>query len=79
MDTSVNSLLDAIRKELSGEPDEVPDGFKDVAGWAKEWNLSRSQAGAYLRAGVSQGRMEAKKFRLMTPRGLYPTNLYRSK
>lgn len=45
----------------AGKPEK---GYKTTNELAKEWGLSREQAGAYIRKGLDAGVIEKKKFRV---------------
>lgn len=75
---SANAWLEQIRAAVAGEPDDAT-GWKTCEALADEWHLSREQAGRMLRKGEKAGKVERKKFRVMTGRGLYPTPHYRLK
>ncbi len=59
-----NALLIRIKRELRGEPDEIPENAKTTSDWARAWGLSDSQASSIIRRAVSAGIMVRLDLRL---------------
>ena len=73
-----NRLLDRLRT-ASNQPDTVPPGWRTSRQWAEAWKIPHSSASKYLRDGEEQGLIEARRFRIVTGRGVYPVPHYREK
>ena len=79
MATPVNNLLAQLKAALAKEEETPTEGFKTAQEWSEEWNLSLSRASHLIRAGLQNGIMVKKQFRIDTPRGLYPVPHYAQK
>lgn len=71
--------LEEIQRQLSGVPDDVPDGWMTDAQWSEASGICRTVAGERLRGGVAKGLVEVKNFRIMTTAGIRPRKHYRVK
>lgn len=71
-------LLKRLRAALANHPEEVPKGWRTAADWAEIWDITQNAAGIILSRSVRIGKMQAKKFRIITGnRGAYPTTHYK--
>lgn len=64
-----NQLLAEIRKLTSRDVDAVPDGFRGILGWAKDWKLSRQAAAEALKRALAGGLVEERKLRVRLRNG----------
>ena len=75
--SKLQELINSVRKR---ETDKVPQGFHTAKEHAAKWGLSESQAKRWLDAGVRDGLIEAKSFRiLLAHKKTYIVTHYRSK
>lgn len=73
-------LLRRLKDAINNTEEKVPEGWKTAWQLQKEWDLSPAHTGRLIRAGVDQGILEARKFRIQTQRrGVFPTEHYRKK
>lgn len=68
-----SELLKLIRNAINCKADNVPEGWKTIKEYSKEWRLQMSQTSKLLREATSLGLMESKTFRIKNgQRGVYP-------
>jgi hypothetical protein len=73
-------LLKELKAAICCQAERVPEGWKTMAQWAKEWGTSISHTIRLVRKGIDLGTIEQKKFRVPNGRrGVYPTWHYRWK
>jgi len=60
----MNNSFKALMAELNLSVEKPDKGYKTTNELAKEWGLSREQAGAYIRKGLHAGVIKKKKFRV---------------
>jgi hypothetical protein len=76
-----NALLKNILAAAANKPETVPAGFKTSAQYADEWGLRASRTRALLNAGVRDGIVEVRNFRVASVLGgrVYPVPHFRHK
>ena len=57
-------LLEELAKTRAGLADKVPDGYYDVHGWMKLWNMQRSQVRLNLQTLVKRKKLNAVRLRV---------------
>jgi len=73
-----SELLKRIRDEIQRKVEVPAPEWKTALQWGKEWGLARAQTNQMLTAGVKNGIMEFKTFRIPMPtRASYPVPHYR--
>lgn len=72
-------LLRQLKGAISNVEEKVPEGWVTAWQLQAEWGLSQAHTGRLIRAGVENGMIEARKFRIRTNRGVFPTQHYRKK
>ena len=71
-------LLKRIRDEIRRKVEIPSSEWKTALQWGNEWGLARAQTNQILTAGVKNGVMEFKTFRIPMPtRASYPVPHYR--
>lgn len=73
----VNDLLARIRAEMTGAPEEVPEGWMTSHQWAEQWGMKISNTKLTIQAGVRHGLMETKRFRIISNGKRYMMPHYR--
>lgn len=63
------NLLDVLRRATT-DASKIPPGALTAKGWAKRWKMSEDKAKELLNAGVRDGLVKTKVFRIQTPAGL---------
>ena len=71
--------LEGLRDSVKGAPDVVPDEWRSTAQCAKDLGLSVSYTSKILRAGIKDGTVETRKFRVNAGTRIYPTPHFRFK
>jgi hypothetical protein len=73
-------LLRQLKDAVTNMPEVVPNGWKTAWELQDEWNFSVAHTGRLIRAGIDNGILEMRKFRIATERrGAFPTPHYRKK
>ena len=72
---TAKEIADKLLSLYEGE--KVPEGWFTVREVAKIRKLSYSQAGRICRDLTSEEKLECRKFRINTSRGLYPVQHYK--
>lgn len=73
-----SELLKRIRDEIRRKVEIPSSEWKTAVQWGNEWGLARAQTNQMLTAGVKNGVMEFKTFRIpMATRASYPVPHYR--
>ena len=67
-----DKLLAALRIALDGGADEVPSGWLTMRAMAKKWRMSEVNARRFVAAGLREGILERKMFRIQHSAKLYP-------
>jgi hypothetical protein len=71
------AALALLRREMSGNVETVPDGWRTCQQWSEAWGLSRPHTSTLLSYGVSANRVEMREFKLQTPAGVRRVPHYR--
>lgn len=71
--------LALLRREISGNVETVPDGWRTCQQWSEAWGLSRPHTSTLLSSGVSASRVEMREFKVQTPAGVRRVPHYRVK
>lgn len=74
---SANEWASILVDANQSRQDKVPAGWKTRLALEKEWNLSQSYTSTMIFTLIEKGKLEKRNFRIMTPRGLYPTPHYK--
>ena len=75
-----SKLLKALRDELKGREETIPDGWKKSTQFAEDWGFSMSHTNRLITMGVKKGLIEVRRFRISNgSRGIFPINHYRPK
>jgi hypothetical protein len=72
------SLLETLR-QLQSKEDIVPEGWKTVEQFAKEFNLSISQTRNLFKIAREKGAVECQKFKIRSGDRFYPVMHYKEK
>ena len=71
--------LALLRREISQDVEEVPEGWRTCQQWAEAWGLSRPHTSTLIRNGVASGRVEMREFKITTTAGVRRVPHYRVK
>ncbi len=71
--------LNQLRKEFSGPPESIPDGWLTVKQLAKESGMSEVHTRKVVAKGIENGTVEVKKFKIQTITRLMPVPHYKEK
>jgi hypothetical protein len=76
-----NDLLRKILSAAANKPETVPAGFKTSAQYADAWGLRAARTRVLLNAGVREGIIEVRNFRIASVLGgrVYPVAHFRHK
>lgn len=74
---SANEWLDAITNAVNKKADKVPEGWKTPQEIREILNKSQRETSRKIAVLIKEGLVEVKKFRIETPRGLYPEIHYK--
>jgi hypothetical protein len=74
---SALEALALLRREISGNVETIPDGWRTCQQWSEAWGLSRPHTSTLLSSGVSSGRVEMREFKVETPAGVRRVPHYR--
>lgn len=74
---SANEWLDAITNAVKRKADKVPEGWRTPQEIRKMLNKSQRETSRQIAELKKEGLIEVKKFRIETPRGLYPEIHYK--
>ena len=58
------AALALLRREMSPDPEDVPEGWRTSQQWAEAWNLSRPHTYTLLNSGIASGRVEMREFKI---------------
>ena len=72
-----DKLLTALRLALAGGADEVPSGWLTMRAMAKKWRMSEVNARRFVAAGLREGLLERKTFRIQHAHKIYPAPHFR--
>lgn len=61
----MNRLLQKL-KDVIGQEDPIPKGFRSIEDWGKKWGMQRSQTQVLLRSGEAAGLMRSISVRVRT-------------
>jgi len=66
MATAVNDLLKRLMEAKRGGPDVVPAGHKSASQLQAEWKKGRNTVKALIDAGLKEGILGVKRYRVLT-------------
>jgi len=74
---STDAMLKALRVALGSVAEEVPAGWLTVRALAIKWRMSEVNARRFVAAGLREGLLERKTFRIQQAQKIYPAPHFR--
>lgn len=73
----MSNLLAKLQQVVQGKPETPPKGFLTAKEWAKRWGKSSQHTRRLINAGLDNGILEEKPFRVFVGKLLRATPHYR--
>ena len=74
---STDALLKSLRAALGSVAEDVPAGWMTVRSFAAEWRMSEVNTRRFVAAGLREGILERKTFRVQHTSKIYPVAHFR--